>query len=599
MTRRNTSILLSLCITAAVASAQPAPELRQAAPPGEPTMELGMGGVGGLYLLAEPGPLWIEIYKRDRNKASSCHANLQAVFFGPDRQVIDEQTIPDDGVAKKRQGSVQSVRFFTTVEHKGVYGINITVSGDPFGYCSTWGFRTDCPKFLIETSRGRRPWSHQEPIIFSNPGVPANICFMPLARAFSIDVKGLPASTKEVTLLDAADRQLAVLPVSTNGTATQRFEPGALAGTLPLQFRLPEQEGTIQIDGVTRWHEGDPYKDLSYWTTQPDAWFPFREYRWLLTPYNRTIYAQPGEQHSVPFQVHNNSGETVEVALAVEVDDMEAWKPILDAQRLTLEPNEATTVDLKLTVPQKGEKWECRVRATPLGESGFTTYSTVIAKRGKAPAADPLDIPLVLKPYRRENQLFGYLPDYPTDAEPYFDSRNRPYILTEDSLFTLQNGAWSATHLCDAIHGMEPEKAVSRTSKVAFDGDDDIYLVATVDGMPHFLHSSDGGLSFDAHEVNGGVAFDIEQFSGHNYPSGPPPFLRYSYVERVPNVGGRYKLELFAPEKAEDGITWPNPTLISERCTGLSAHSGIPASIVRFEPASPPYPFLQQAESAV
>jgi hypothetical protein len=72
-----------------------------------------LGGVGGVYLLAEPGELAIEVYKRDRNRRGS-PAVLRAILVGPDRRVIHEATIPDDGQTRgSGWGPVQQTRIST------------------------------------------------------------------------------------------------------------------------------------------------------------------------------------------------------------------------------------------------------------------------------------------------------------------------------------------------------------------------------------------------------------------------------------------------------------------------------------------------------
>ncbi len=65
----------------------------------EPTLLIG--GTGGAYFLAEPGELVIDLEKRDLNRAGR-RADLRAVLVGPDRQVLQNVTIPDDGRHEER-----------------------------------------------------------------------------------------------------------------------------------------------------------------------------------------------------------------------------------------------------------------------------------------------------------------------------------------------------------------------------------------------------------------------------------------------------------------------------------------------------------------
>ncbi|MBT4138078.1 MAG: hypothetical protein HOE48_09190, partial [Candidatus Latescibacteria bacterium] len=57
---------------------------------------IGIGGNGGAFFYAQPGELCIELEKCDLNMRSR-KTDLRAVLFAPDRQVVQEITIPDDG----------------------------------------------------------------------------------------------------------------------------------------------------------------------------------------------------------------------------------------------------------------------------------------------------------------------------------------------------------------------------------------------------------------------------------------------------------------------------------------------------------------------
>jgi len=91
------------------------------------------GGCGGVYFLAEPGELVVEVVKRDRNRRATT-AELRAILVGPDRQVLQEASIPDDGEpVGKELGPVGRATLSTTVTRNGVYSLNITVSRDRYG----------------------------------------------------------------------------------------------------------------------------------------------------------------------------------------------------------------------------------------------------------------------------------------------------------------------------------------------------------------------------------------------------------------------------------------------------------------------------------
>ncbi|HID24812.1 MAG TPA: hypothetical protein EYP14_20765, partial [Planctomycetaceae bacterium] len=119
-----------------------------------------LGGCGGVYFLAEPGELTVEVFKQDLNRRGA-PAELRAILVGPDRRVLQERRIPDDGRGRgSGPGPLQTTRLSTRVERRGVYALNITVSNDRYGREMIWGFRTNCPKYLIETARGHKDQRH-------------------------------------------------------------------------------------------------------------------------------------------------------------------------------------------------------------------------------------------------------------------------------------------------------------------------------------------------------------------------------------------------------------------------------------------------------
>ena len=144
-----------------------------------------LGGVGGVYLLAEPGELTIDVYKRDRNRRGST-TELRAILAGPDRRVIAQAAIPDDGQPRgSGWGPVQRTRLTARVPRKGVYALNVTVSQDRYGEEMVWGFATNCPRYLIETARGHRDQRHEEPIVLADPARPGDVCFRPRRGPFT------------------------------------------------------------------------------------------------------------------------------------------------------------------------------------------------------------------------------------------------------------------------------------------------------------------------------------------------------------------------------------------------------------------------------
>ncbi|HDY66057.1 MAG TPA: hypothetical protein ENH84_07500, partial [Phycisphaerae bacterium] len=239
-----------------------------------------------------------------RNVKRGGEKHLRALLVGPDREVIEEKMLmdtPESGTA----GGIQRVRLATTVLRKGIYGLNVTVSGDRYGTQIAWGFGTNCPQYLIETSRGHRDARHEEPLILLSPDRSGDVCFMPREGEFSVGVKGLAAGVETLVMYDGGGKQVGEVQVDEKGGGSGRFSDGVRSVTTPWRLHFPKYEGVVQIDGLTRWAKGDVFSNLSLWTPNAESWFAFRENRWLLTPYSRTVYAESGAGGEVTFQVHN------------------------------------------------------------------------------------------------------------------------------------------------------------------------------------------------------------------------------------------------------------------------------------------------------
>lgn len=579
------------------------------------TGEACLGGLGGVYLLAEPGELTIDVFKRDRNRRGST-AELRAILAGPDRHVIQEATIPDDGQARgSGLGPVQQTRLATRVERKGVYVLNVTVSQDRYGEESLWGFATNCPRYLMETSRGHKDERHQEPIVLDGSDRPGDVCFWPRQGPLTIDAAGLPASATKLELFDAGGTSLREITVAAGGTAVCTVPADVPRDRSPWRLHLPARQATLQIDGVTRWASDDAYPDLCCWTTEPEAFFPLLDYRWLLTPYSQVVYARPGGQAEAVFRFHNNGSRKQTVKFAVEFSGEpwqlaietsgESWPRDVSAGQVVLSGKHAVEVTVRGVAAADEKPRICHIRATPADQPEFTTYSTLEIRSGQAPATQPLTLPLVLKPYQHENALFGYAPDFPLDSQVYFDPTNRPFVCTSDGIATVRDGRWTTTDLRRGVRtsfGDEERKSyrVSGT-KIAFDRAGGVYVLATAGRQAALLHSTDGGRTFAACPIPGREApsrsYDFEQFSGHNEaaktatrtdpPDGsqshsPPPILRYTLTGSDPKLFWRRlnDLELFVPRMAGNGVVMGEPVLISKKCIGLAAHSGIPSSVV-------------------
>lgn len=569
-------VLLILLASSGVAAPPGSGEAQPATPAKteKTSIPVGIGGCGGVYFLADPGELIVDVEKRDRNRKRR-HTDLRAILVGPDRRVLQDVTIPDDGMAPASDpGPPRTARLSAKVPRKGVYALNITVSQDRYGEAIVWGFRTNCPRYLIETSRGHKDERHQEPIVLLKPDRPGDVCFLPRSAAFRMEVADLPAGADGLTVYDGRNTAVQTLRSEAGARASANFAADSNRGSIPWRLHLPAQQGTVHIDGVTRWDREDGYPGLSLWTPDAASWFPLHEYRWILTPYSRLVYGRPGTEGEAAFRVHNNSDRTRTIELAIEFPES-PWSARLSTKRVELRGKQSREALVRYTVPEEGQTRVCHLRATPAEHPDFSTYSTLTVKAGVPPAAAPLKMPLVLTPYRHENEQFGYLPDFPVESQVYFDLENRPWVRTSRGLETCRDGKWSTAEVAGG----------TGSNKIAFDRDGDVYLLAA-GRRSALLRSRDGGKTFTAHRIPGSEdrprSLDFEQFSGHNVPDGPPPILSYTHTASDPKRIWRRinDLELHVPTKTGAKVSFGEPILISRQCIGISLHSGAPSSVV-------------------
>jgi hypothetical protein len=550
-------------------------------PKGDADLELeglAIGGVGGIYLLAEPGELVIEVEKRDKNTRNGV-TNLRAILLGPDRRHLDEVVIPDDGKGKDDGfGETQTATLSTTVDKKGIYVLNVTVTHDRYGENVLWGFRTNCSKYLIETSRGHKDARHLEPIVLGNPDVSMDVCFTARSESIEIDVSDLPDASKPLSLFDGKGEPVAEIPVDKSGAASYAIPSGTRSSD-PWRLHIPQGTATVHIDGVTRWGKGERSENLSLWSPSLNSFFPLNDLRWMMAPYHHAYHAEPGGQHQVVLRLHNNSARTDTFTLTAEESELGAS---LSATTVTMEPDEAKEVTATLSSPPSAEggTLSTRIAVSSANHPKFTTWSSLEARIGQSSQLQ-LNGPLVYKPYEHENEQFAYTPDYPNDNQIYFSPDNQPFIRADDGVLRLGKEGW------ETVHTVDGKRYRGVTSKVAFGEKGIVCLIGRSEDGIAYLHSEDGGTTFTTTSVPAREGkrqqWDIEQFAGHNIPRSPAPFLRATETgEYDPANFWRHEndLELFLPQFIDGKVVIGEPILLATEAIGISSHSGIPSAIM-------------------
>ncbi|PRD56599.1 BNR-4 repeat-containing protein [Sphingobacterium gobiense] len=524
------------------------------------------GGCGGIFFHAKEGPLTVEIEKTDL-KADSRTRSLRATFIGPDRKVLKDIHTSEESEGK-------SLRLEAYVNRPGIYAVMVTISNDRYGENTSWRFRTNCDKYIIETSRGHKDQRHEEPIVLVDPEKETDLCFMPQRNGFNILITGLSDEVKKIELRDASDQHITFLEVH-NDTAFHHVEEGRRL-MVPWKLHFPKALAKVVIEGVTNWGIGYKsdffyeYPGGAFWTPDTEKWFTLHDNRWLVTPYSHTSYDQSGKEQSAIFKVHNNGTTPKKVKLELEFPD-EKWNIQLSHREILLDPNQEREVVLNWIGNDVDRSVHLR---TICGD--FSTYATLYSKAQKPDTDSSLQIPIQLEPYRHEQEQFGYTPDYPTNNQPYFNVDNMPFILSKNSVLSYQNSTWKET-FTDRL----------QSSIAAFDSEGDMYVLGRDNNKVALLHSKDKGLTFKKYCLPGvlGTSCDIEQFTGHNMLEGPPPVIKYTRVGAdKQHFWRRYgNLELFVPKKTRKGIEWEQPILISDKCLGVSSHSGLPSSVVSYK----------------
>ncbi len=541
--------------------------------------EMAIGGVGGVYFLAEPGELRIEIWKRDLNTRNN-PTNLRAILLGPDRENLGEAVLLDDGKGKgSGPGGPSAATLTTQVDQTGIFALNVTVTHDRYGENIRWGFSTNCERYLIETSGGHKDARHLEPIVLDSPGTAGDICFTARTGPIEIELGDLPEGTASPSLFDSQGDHVADLEVASGQIASYTIPAGDRTDS-PWRLHFPQAVATVHIDGVTRWESGERLENLSLWSPTVESFFSLPALRWMLAPYSHAFHAAASTTHTVDFRLHNNSDHTDTLNVTVSGTDMDVQ---LSLSAVSLEAGATATLQATIAIPddaQTGDVLTSRITTTSTNHPEITTWSTLEARIGQADQLT-LDGPMVYRAYEHENEQFAYTPDYPNENQIYFAPDNRPFIRVDDGLRRLGRGGGEFT---DTVEG-ERFRAVS--TKVAFGENGEVCLLGrSLEGIA-YLYSTDGGSTFTATPAPDRDAsrqqWDIEQFAGQNTPRGPAPFVRATETgEYDPSRFWRHvnDLELFLPEIVNGSLVIGDPILLSTQAIGISSHSGIPSAVV-------------------
>ncbi len=534
---------------------------------------LAIRGGAVVHFLPDAKPFTIRVEKRDLNIYEGGD-ELQLLLLAPDRRVLANAVLPDDGDTGRtgrRTIRPQVKEFRVAPARPGAYLLHlIPRNGDQI-----FNVTTTCPRHVFEGD------------IFLNDGrLRGELYFMPPARAFKVAARAAhKPGCRPLRLYDARGKLARVFQLKRPMQPDEFIFPAGERRGL-WRFEIAAQDVQLEIPRVR------------FWTPERDAYFDAASRRWMLTPYSIRVYLRPGESRRVRFELRNRRSAPRRMVVRAEASKSFACRVLEPAFPTTVSPKKPVDVVVEMRAlanSKTGEEADIPLTAGYLDGADAAASATIRACVGAAPAARPLAMPIVLRPYEHENAQFGYLPRYPCNP-PYFDLANRPYIRQRGAdrdytagVYTLERGRWVLRPFAPALK--ERYKKFSGYyrgagwvgTKTVFDRDGDLYTLVRVRLHPRLvrqtlLYSRDGGRTFQVYELPKGSA-DIEQWTGHNTLPHPPPILVYAFVKPHPaRFCSYHKLMLFLPRKTKRGLDLGEPALISDKCVGACMHSGNPAA---------------------
>ena len=210
---------------------------------------------------------------------------------------------------------------------------------------------------------------------------------------------------------------------------------------------------------------------------------------------------------------------------------------------------------------------------------------------GCVPPGAKVRMPIVLQVKKHEAELFAWRPPFSVNV-PNFDSRSRPYIRSRTAnrdetryVETLSGSAWLKHDLIGAVKAAYPEFAGTRhaagwwPSRIVFDRDDHAYTLLRIRLADKteknlLLYSRDQCKTWKLCELPDGE-FSIEHWTGHNEIPGPPPIAILTKLKDHPaKWASVMRLSVLFPRKTAEGIEPGKPVAITDRCFGMSQHSG-------------------------
>ena len=541
-------------------------------------MPIRIGGGGGMYLFVDSGKLELEM-------SAARTAAVRVVLFSPDRELLAEAWFPP---TEDNSFVASQLRISADNLPTGIYSLQVNSVQDPLGKLFQWGFTTDCPKYVIENSRGHQDARHTEPITIRSPEKSGRLYFPVPRKAFSANFSdAVPGSS--LRLLDDEGKTVATATVDDAGKAELSISEDRMMWTLGLDnfartglwaLEFDKFQAVIELDELTRWEKvkgGEDSSELCHWTNNADSWFEYGVIRKMLRPFVKDVnIAQDCE---LEFSQYNyDADQPLVVDLYLEYAGGSRHFLSLEQETVTIPPQTSVTLKVKCIAPAVGEKCSARLRAMARGVSSFSTVKVQNDETVKSPL---LSTPHLVMPYRNPSDLNPkFIPDREIPSgEPYFDKNGKAYCNNYFNTWYQEDGVWHKATMADG-------SPIPRTlhSKIGFDQENRPYLLAKLDGVVSLLWSADGGKTFQALPLPIPATFaDLEVFTGHNPANYPPPVIAFFKTSgRTAESFWREtnRMTLLLPEIQDGKVVFGKAVPLTDLSIGISVHSGMAHSVV-------------------
>ncbi|NGF57739.1 hypothetical protein G5B00_14565 [Parapedobacter sp. SGR-10] len=541
----------------------------------------GLQHTGALHMYALPGPLTVDVYKRDFKTDAKIDRTAIVFLTGPDGSVLAQERIASPpGQWEGKEGPLQHIRFVTDVVHAGVYTVLITCHDDPYlRRNQAWGFATNAHRYVINAGTGHTDSRREEPILLYGERKPTSIFFKPIASTLRVSIEQIPAGAGTIELRDPTGK-IVWKSDEMAGKVMSEEITDVMAGIWEL--KMPIARGKILIKGFN--HEFEAGQTvLPIWSTSKSSYFDLENLHWLLSPRRLSRRLKPGEQGTLAFSVSNNQSKSITYDLAVRPDPGFPGKVNTIASKIQVSPKAVDTVyvDYQLDQESRDGTYQFALVVTD-SATHMQAFSLgeLRVERERTDAA--ITLPLQYRLFEHDQFQFAYEPDYPRDNEFYFDTKNNPWIVTSVGLKTLKNGEWRLVPL----PGYASNEVDFKLSALGTDANGYVYGIAHLKQQPHIVRVDGETLQAEVAVLPNGGAYSIETSGTSIDTQSPPAIVRQVRDRTKKNTFKKtaiHTVELIVPEIRDGKLHVPPSIKVSHSGHGVSQHSGRPNLVVSDE----------------